>query len=146
MDGHEMRLLVTGVDGDGRGCVVGEEWLGMELSPGRRVWHATAYTAPTVLAPQPKGSSDFMDLQIASGRVRWLVIDYEADAEQEMHHTDTVDLDIVLQGSIELVLDDGPHLLRAGDGAIVNGVDHAWRSGAEGCRLSVTFIGTPPRS
>jgi len=141
-----MRLLVTGVDGDGRGCVVGEEQLKMELAPGKRVWHATAYTELVALARQPQRSSDFMDLQIGSGRVRWLVIDYEAGAEQEMHHTDTVDLDIVLQGSIELILDDGAHLLRAGDGAVVSGVDHAWRSGAEGCRLSVMFIGTPPSS
>jgi quercetin dioxygenase-like cupin family protein len=86
-----------------------------------------------------------MDLQVPPAGVRWMVVDYEAGAEQEMHQTDTVDLDIVLEGSMELILDDGVHLLHAGDGVIVRGVDHAWRSGPEGCRLSVMFIGTPPR-
>jgi quercetin dioxygenase-like cupin family protein len=61
-----------------------------------------------------------------------------------MHHTDTVDIDIVLDGSIELTLDDGVHVLQAGDGAVIRGVDHAWRAGSEGARLSVIFIGTPP--
>jgi len=71
-------------------------------------------------------------------------MDYEPGEEQEMHQTDSVDLDIVLRGSIELILDDGIHVLHTGDGAIVGGVDHAWKAGINGCRLSAIFIGTPP--
>jgi hypothetical protein len=60
-----------------------------------------------------------------------------------MHHTDTVDFDTLLEGSLELQLDDGTHPLNVGDCVIVAGVDHAWKSGPEGCRLSVAMVATP---
>src|ERR1700678_4722811 len=99
----------------------------MELALGTRVWHATAYTEPVVPARRPQGSSEFLDLQIESGRVRWIVVDYEPGAEKQMHHTDTADLDIVLKGSIELVLDDGVPVPGVGAGAIITGKNTAWR-------------------
>ena len=140
-----MRVLMTGVDDDGRSCVIGAETIAMDLAPGRRIWHGTPYTAPSVPPPaRPIGHSPFMDLQIPPSSARWLVMDYEPGEEQEMHQTDSVDLDIVLRGSIELILDDGIHVLHTGDGAIVGGVDHAWKAGINGCRLSAIFIGTPP--
>ena len=60
------------------------------------------------------------------------------------HHTDTVDVGFLLEGSIELILDDGDHLLRAGDSFVLNGNDHSWRVGPEGCRICSASIGTPP--
>jgi hypothetical protein len=50
----------------------------------------------------------------------------------------------VLSGSVELILDDGAHPLEAGDAAVVTGVDHAWRTGPAGCRLSVVSVGIAP--
>jgi quercetin dioxygenase-like cupin family protein len=61
-----------------------------------------------------------------------------------MHHTDTVDFDTVLSGSVELTLGDGMHQLAAGDSVVMTGVDHAWRAGPEGCRLNVMSIGVLP--
>jgi len=63
--------------------------------------------------------------------------------ESGMHHTDTVDVDTVLEGSIDLLLDDGPHHLDVGDTAIVAGVDHGWRAGPAGATLSIVVFGTP---
>ena len=60
------------------------------------------------------------------------------------HHTDSMDFDVVLEGSVLLVLDDGPHRLEAGDGVVLTGVDHHWRAEEEGCRMSVVVIATPP--
>ena len=59
-----------------------------------------------------------------------------------MHHTDTIDYDIVLAGSVELILDDGAHLLGPGDCVVITGVDHAWRAGPDGVILSVALIGS----
>ena len=73
-----------------------------------------------------------MDVQVPPGIAEWIVVDYEPGGVQEWHHTDTVDFDLVLQGSIDLTLDDGVHHLDAGDGAVINGVDHAWQAGARG--------------
>lgn len=77
--------------------------------------------------------------------MRWVVSRWAPGSDSPvMHHTDTIDLDLVVAGSIDLVLDDGPHRLQAGDCAVITGVDHAWRAGAEGCTLSVVLLGTPP--
>jgi hypothetical protein len=32
-----------------------------------------------------------------------------------VHHTDTVDFDMIVAGAVELVVDDGPHALDTGD-------------------------------
>ena len=72
-----------------------------------------------------------------------MLVHWEASHEWPMHYTDTIDLDVVLSGAIELVLDDGAHRLEPGDSVVVNGIDHAWRAGPEGCVMSVATIGTP---
>jgi hypothetical protein len=51
---------------------------------------------------------------------------------------------MLLEGSLELTLDDGRHSLEPGDVVVLNGVDHLWTAGPEGCRLNVVAIGTPP--
>ena len=61
-----------------------------------------------------------------------------------VHHTDSIDCHTVIRGSCALILDDGDHWLEAGDCVIVNGVDHAWRTGPDGCVSSSMFIATPP--
>jgi quercetin dioxygenase-like cupin family protein len=88
--------------------------------------------------------ADALDLAVPAGAMRWTVIDYAPGAGFSMHHTDTVDLDVVLSGSVDLILDDGVHPLAPGDSAVVTGVDHGWRAGPEGCRLSVMTIGASP--
>ena len=142
---HEIRVLVTGVDADGRSCVVSEA-VGLDPVPDG-VFHFGVIHR-TTSAPPPAGptaSTERMDVQVPPGIAQWIVVDYEPGGVQEWHHTDTVDFDLVLSGSIDLTLDDGVHRLEAGDGAVIDGVDHAWRAGPDGCRLSVLFLGTPPR-
>jgi hypothetical protein len=63
-----------------------------------------------------------------------------------MHHTDTVDLNLVLSGSIDLILDTGVHTLMPGDCVVITGIDHAWRAGPSGCQISGIMLGTPPLS
>ena len=46
-----------------------------------------------------------------------------------MHTTDTVDIDVVISGEVDLELDDGSEVhLRPGDCVIQNGTRHAWRN------------------
>ena len=141
-----MRRLVTGVDGTGRSCVVEEADLAFpEAMPGigLETMCATTESPPP---PRPEGHAGFLDLGIAPGLVRWMVLEYGPGMTFDLHHTDTLDFDIVLAGSVELTLDDGVHELRPGDCVVMTGVDHGWRAGRDGCRLSVVAIGTPPPS
>ena len=143
---HAMRVLITGVDADGKSCVVSEQ-VGLDPVPDGAFHFGVVHRTPSGPPPAgPAARTERMDVQVPPGIAQWVVVDYEPGGVQEWHHTDTIDFNHVLSGSIDLTLDDGVHHLEAGDGAVVNGVDHAWQAGADGCRLSVLFLGTPPRA
>jgi mannose-6-phosphate isomerase-like protein (cupin superfamily) len=61
-----------------------------------------------------------------------------------MHRTDSVDYDIVLEGSVWLELDDGREIeLHAGDVVVQQATRHAWRNKSEaGVTLACVLIGT----
>lgn len=136
-----VRCILTGTDSEGRSCVVEETEMGLGDGP---VDVRALFRTRTDRPAGPGGRGEQRDLGVPAGQLQWVVTRWVPGAEAGTHHTDTIDLDLVVAGSIELVLDDGPHLLEAGDAAVVTGVDHAWRSGPEGCTLSVVLLGTPP--
>jgi quercetin dioxygenase-like cupin family protein len=140
-----MRRLITGIDVNGRSCVVSQDDLAMSpVGSDFRIGIPFATdTAPPVA--RPRGSADLIDQALAPGLVRWMVVEYGADACTPMHHTDTLDLETVLSGSVDLVLDDGAHHLEAGDLVVMTGIDHAWKAGPDGCTINVILVGTPPR-
>jgi quercetin dioxygenase-like cupin family protein len=139
-----MRRLVTGVDAAGRSCVVSETPLTLEPASGTYL-SVVVYTTESVPPPpRPRGHAGFYDLGVAPGVGRWLMVEHKPNVVTPMHHTDTVDFDMILAGTVDLELDDGAHPLQAGDCVVITGVDHAWRAGPAGCRLSVTSLGTPP--
>src|SRR5688572_15324059 len=102
-------------------------------------------TVESPLSSRPDGRGDLVDLGVAPGQCSWSLWRLVAGLQITVHHTDTVDFDVVVAGAVELVLDDGPHALETHDCVVVTGVDHAWRAGAKGCVLSGIAIGTPPR-
>jgi hypothetical protein len=68
----------------------------------------------------------------------------EIDDAAGMHRTSTVDLEMVLAGSVWLTLDSGESKeIRAGECIIQNGVNHRWenRSATEQATLLIVFIG-----
>jgi len=139
-----MRTLITGVDADGRSCVVSEDDLVLNpVGPGfvMGIPYATTTSPPPA---RPAGAAPLIDQYVDPGVVRWMVVDLGPNSETPMHHTDTLDLQTVLSGTVDLVLDDGTHRLEQGDLVALTGVDHAWRTGSEGCLLSAVLIGTPP--
>src|SRR4029079_6046165 len=106
---HEMRVLVTGVDADGRSCVVSEQ-VGLDPVPDGAFHFGAVHRPPSGPPPAgPAARTERMDVQVPPGIAQWVVVDYEPGGVQEWHHTDTVDFDLVLQGSIDLTLDDGVH-------------------------------------
>lgn len=139
-----MRLIITGVDADGKSCVVGNDEVEINsVAPGFAIAlpYATTQSPPPA---RPQGNADLIDQFLEPGHVRWMVVDQGPNTETPMHHTDTVDFETVLSGSVDLILDDGAHHLEAGDMVVMNGVDHAWKAGPDGYRMSAVLIGTPP--
>ena len=139
-----MRLLVTGVDASGRSCAVQDGPVPLQGDTSLNgILYSVLYATPSHPSIDGGGGrvADLLDLAVPPGALRWTMIEYAPGTEFSMHHTDTVDFDVVLSGSVELILDDGEHPLAVGDSVVVTGVDHAWRAGPEGCRLNVMTIG-----
>jgi quercetin dioxygenase-like cupin family protein len=57
---------------------------------------------------------------------RFCVIDFPPGRPGRMHRTETVDYVIVLQGAIEMDMDQSTVKLKAGDILIQRGTNHAW--------------------
>ena len=139
-----MQRLVTGIGENGRSCVVSREQPEVTTGgTGVNIIDTMVDIDQTPAPPRPAGKGDFHDLGVGPGLLRWTIIDWEPGAQYKMHYTDTVDLDTVLSGSMELTLDDGTYLLEPGDCVVINGVDHAWCAGPDGCTMSFALYGTP---
>ena len=62
-----------------------------------------------------------------------------------MHRTRTVDYAIILQGEIDMLLDDSEIHLKAGDVLVQQGTNHAWvNRGTEVCRIAFVLIDAKP--
>ena len=58
-----------------------------------------------------------------------------------MHRTLTIDYAIIMQGEIDMLLDDSEVHLKAGDVLIQQGTNHAWvNRGTEPCRIAFILI------
>jgi hypothetical protein len=137
-----MRQIVTGIDADGRSCVVTEYQLEHgDRSHGGRVDGFLSGSNPA--PPRPPGRGEYVDLEVPVGQTKTLLAKWASDFSYGMHHTDTIDFDHVIEGSAVLILDDGRHVLEAGDSAIVTGVDHGWEAGPAGAAIAFVFLGTP---
>jgi mannose-6-phosphate isomerase-like protein (cupin superfamily) len=151
--GRCVRKVITGVDAEGRSCVVSEEAVAPSTVEGIStvvVAHLFA-TQESPPAPRPPANGPTVDVQLAPGFVRWMVVEHRAHEDSDadgtpgaMHHSNTVDLIYVLEGTAEFVLEDGAHSIGPGDCIVEPGVDHAMVPGSRGCRLLVVSIGTPP--
>jgi quercetin dioxygenase-like cupin family protein len=139
-----MHIFTTGVDTHGKSCVVStDELVRNAIGADFKLGIAYENTAG-LLSARPHGDADLIDQQLAPGGIRWILVEYGPDATTPVHHTDTLDLETVISGSVELILDDGAHLLEKGDMVVMTGVDHSWKAGPNGCQLSAVLIGTPP--
>jgi quercetin dioxygenase-like cupin family protein len=66
------------------------------------------------------------------------IVDFAPDGEPLMHRTQSLDYGVVLEGTVELMLDSGEtRTLRRGDVAVQRATMHAWRnpSSDEWCRM-----------
>jgi quercetin dioxygenase-like cupin family protein len=140
-----MRVLITGVDDHGRSCVVEERTPSVQAFESGGITVAAAAATESCPPPvRPPGRGDLLEVAATPGTARWSFIGFPPGATTPFHHTDSVDFDVVLEGSVDVILDDGRHRLRPGDGVVINGVDHRWETHEEGCQMSVVVIATPP--
>ena len=100
--------------------------------------------------PPPPGGSifrvvDFPPEQAPRSREAILaemgVRDHGGARHPGMHRTRSVDYAIVLQGEIDMLLDEGEVHLQAGDVLVQQGTNHAWvNRSAAACRIAFVLI------
>jgi len=88
----------------------------------------------TPLDGEPNDSA-FYRIDVAAGDVRWTAFRMAPNHVSQMHHTDTFDFNIVIEGETDVILGDGEVRLRPGDTILMSGLEHQWRAGPEGCTL-----------
>jgi mannose-6-phosphate isomerase-like protein (cupin superfamily) len=149
-----MRLLVLGVDAQGRSCVAEQQDnLDFNVIPGvpgttiARLF-ATSASPPQVGSP---GEGTKNPGNPPPGLVTWYVINHEPYAPGEkntaatdLHHREVIDLIFIIEGSGDMMLGDGAHPVRAGDCIVMAGTSHGLRPGAQGCKLMAFAIGAVP--
>lgn len=69
------------------------------------------------------------------------VADHGGARHAAMHRTRSVDYAIVLEGEIDMLLDDSEVHLEAGDVLVQQGTNHAWvNRGAQTCRMAFVLV------
>lgn len=133
-------LVVTGLDARGRSRVAEKR----PIAPGDSPTEALRIDDCAGIIAE--GASDVMLLEspTPAGGALFRLYTWTHGQRTPMHRTTTTDVDVVLQGSVDLELEMETVTLHAGDCAIVPGVSHAWNSSAEGAVVLYGLLtGTP---
>jgi quercetin dioxygenase-like cupin family protein len=76
---------------------------------------------------------------------RFIVMEFAPGIESEMHRTETIDYIAVLDGEIDMDMDDSTVKLRAGDVMVQRGTNHAWvNRGTVPARLAIVLLDAKP--
>jgi hypothetical protein len=84
----------------------------------------------------------FLDISPGTGAAIWDIYEFSEGLVYDMHHTDTVDFDVLVDGGMTLVPDRDELELTPGDGVLLRGDRHGWRAGMQGCRMLFTLLGS----
>jgi mannose-6-phosphate isomerase-like protein (cupin superfamily) len=76
---------------------------------------------------------------------RFIVMEFAPGIASEMHRTETIDYIAVLEGEIDMDMDDSSVKLRAGDVMVQRGTHHAWvNRGSVPARLAIVLLDATP--
>jgi len=126
----KLRRVVTGLDAEGRSCIVLDGPLAPLGSSAGLAWFAEALPVDNSGAgdcPHPEFSFDL----IHQGGAVCMVHEFRKGEGEFWHATDTIDYVVMLSGEVVLELESGAATLRAGDFCIDRGVVHRWRNERE---------------
>lgn len=123
-----VRRVVTGLDADGKSCILID---GPAPRPGDGAVDILWRTAG--LPADNSGREDIDDTPFSfemmhAGGSLCIVLDYPPGMSTVMHATDTLDYVVVLKGEVVIVTETGEAVCGAGDIIVDRGIVHAWRN------------------
>lgn len=142
-----IQRVVTGHDGEGRACFISEDFGEPQPIPTGDANFLLMWTTPTV----PADNNDPTDGRARDvgttlkGGSAFRIVDMLPGGESPFHRTNSIDYGIVLEGEIELELDDGRKTTVGKHGVIIQrGTNHLWRNTTEKpCRIAFVLIEAP---
>ena len=139
------RRVVTGLDGQGRSCVIVDgPPHSFGAGDGGFVWRTDAVPADNSPAAD-FARVDFSYDLFHDGGTNFFYVTMEPGTQSSVHTTDTIDYITMIRGEVVLVLDTGEVTLRAGDVLVDRGVSHQWRNdSAEPCAYTVVTVPAHP--
>ena len=142
-----VQRLVTGHDANGRAVFKSEDVTPTKLIPNGDASFLLIWTTPTVPADnndETDGRHRDAGLTINEGSVI-RIVDMLPGKESPMHRTNSIDYGIILEGEIELELDDGVRkTVRQGGIVVQRGTNHLWRNTTDKvCRIAFILIEAP---
>jgi quercetin dioxygenase-like cupin family protein len=110
------------------------------------IWCTEA--VPVKIHPYQDGE-DMGARRITSGTppngTRFMIMDLFPGCQGAMHRTDTVDYVMVMEGEVEMRMDDSRVLLKAGDVLVQQGTNHAWTNPTDKhARLAIVLVDAQP--
>lgn len=141
-----MRFITVGVGPEGRSRIVEDRELArppMEAGANLKadmLW-STSQLPPELPVPRHAIDGNWMNTGLAAGASRWLIVNFPAGNVTAMHHSSTLDYDMIIAGETTLGTEEGEVLMRAGDCAMVPGAMHSWTAGPEGCTMACIILG-----
>ena len=138
------RRVVTGHDAKGRGVILFD-------GAAPNVKHRPSGLVSTLLWTTDESPADTARGDDRSAREIGIpppergsifrVVDFPPGAKGEMHRTRSIDYAVVMEGEIDMVLDDSEVHLVAGDVLVQQGTNHAWvNRGTAPCRMAFVLI------
>jgi len=142
-----VQRVVTGHDGNGRAVFKSEDVTPTKLIPSGDASFLLIWTTPTVPADnndETDGRQREAGLTLEGGSVI-RVVDMLPGKQSPMHRTNSIDYGIVLEGEVELELDDGAkRMVRQGGIIVQRGTNHLWRNTTDKpCRIAFVLIEAP---
>ncbi|MEJ1922176.1 hypothetical protein [Microbacterium sp. KHB019] len=121
-------LYITGLSADGRSRIAERR----EIDPDGRWFEALRLADPVTAITSSSPEVALFAAPTVPGGLIVNIYPWRAGQRTPMHRTVTTDIDVVIQGSLTMHLEEESVELTVGDCAILPGVAHAWESGPEG--------------
>lgn len=145
-----LRRVVTGHDGAGVAKVLWDDEL-TQVKRGKSGWLFHVWSTDRMPAEIPAGeeiADPALEPHVTpppERGTRFVVMEYPPGNGGAMHRTETIDYAIVLEGEVDMDLDDSTVTLRAGDVLVQRGTNHSWvNRGTKPARVAFVLIDAEP--
>lgn len=142
------RRVVVALGPDGRSTIVADGRAPVTVPIGTEagivdVWHTGGPLGAAAQGGDARPGA--WELEVGES-IAWRSVTLRPSPDAHMHRTQTIDLDVVLDGALELLLPgQDPVHLAPGDCVVQRGTEHAWRNaGDRPAHLLAVMLGVPP--